>query len=132
MAIVTAPWVARSTAPLGAVLYVVGGLVCHQQAERSFHLAGSQLPVCARCLGLYAGGAVGLAFWAIAAPRARRVPAPRAAAALIISGIPTGLTVAAAWLGLGDPANIWRAAFALPLGTVAGWVVGAAATKHLK
>ncbi|MGA9567392.1 MAG: DUF2085 domain-containing protein, partial [Candidatus Korobacteraceae bacterium] len=36
------------------------GLVCHQQAERSFLLLGGTVAVCARCLGIYLGAAVGL------------------------------------------------------------------------
>lgn len=33
--------------------------ICHQIPERSFHLAGAAIPVCARCLGLYCGFAAG-------------------------------------------------------------------------
>ena len=36
-----------------AVTYVVGGVLCHQQPTRSFHLWDTQMPVCARCSGLY-------------------------------------------------------------------------------
>jgi hypothetical protein len=57
------------------------------------------------------------------------VAAIRAVAA---SGLPTGLTVASAWLGLGDPSNAWRAALAVPLGVVGGAVLGAVSTDHLK
>jgi uncharacterized membrane protein len=35
-------------------------LVCHQQPERSFRIFGEPVAVCARCLGIYAGAAVGL------------------------------------------------------------------------
>ena len=35
-------------------VYQLGSLICHQRPERSFHLAGVQMPVCARCFGLYA------------------------------------------------------------------------------
>jgi hypothetical protein len=38
--------------------YLVGNLLCHQRPERSFFLWGSQMPVCARCLGIYAGAAI--------------------------------------------------------------------------
>lgn len=34
---------------------MIGSAVCHQMAERSFILQGQQLPVCARCTGIYAG-----------------------------------------------------------------------------
>ncbi|MDD3394962.1 MAG: DUF2085 domain-containing protein [Anaerotignum sp.] len=33
----------------------IGSAVCHQMAERSFILDGKQLPVCARCTGIYSG-----------------------------------------------------------------------------
>ena len=46
--------------PAAAVAYLLGSQICHQIAERSFHLAGAQLPVCARCTGIYAGFAAGV------------------------------------------------------------------------
>src|SRR5262249_50728026 len=42
---------------LSAVVYEVGSLVCHQLSNRSFHAWGAQMPVCARCTGLYVGAA---------------------------------------------------------------------------
>ena len=39
-------------------LYGVGSLICHQRLERSFVVFGAQMPVCARCAGLYAGAAM--------------------------------------------------------------------------
>lgn len=35
-------------------------LVCHQHAERSFFALGGAVAVCARCLGIYLGAALGL------------------------------------------------------------------------
>ena len=35
-------------------------LVCHQRPERSFWIFGAPAAVCARCLGIYCGAAVGL------------------------------------------------------------------------
>lgn len=35
-------------------------LVCHQRPERSFWLFGAPVAVCARCLGIYIGAAIGL------------------------------------------------------------------------
>src|SRR5262249_27810059 len=40
------------------VVYGVGAVVCHQRPDRSFHMWTVALPVCARCLGIYAGAAV--------------------------------------------------------------------------
>jgi uncharacterized membrane protein len=131
--VLLAPLIAPSTGSAGALPYMIGALICHQRPERSFHLGGAQLPVCARCTGLYVGAALGLLIWALIARRSRE-PWPRVAAlrVLALSALPTALTVATAWLGLADPANAWRAALAMPLGAIAGGVGGAAITDHLK
>ena len=38
-----------------AVVYALGSFICHQRPERSFRFSGVQVPVCARCEGLYCG-----------------------------------------------------------------------------
>jgi uncharacterized membrane protein len=38
---------------------LVGYAICHQIPERSFHLGGHQLPLCARCTGIYMGALAG-------------------------------------------------------------------------
>ena len=43
---------------LSAAVYEIGSLICHQLPNRSFYFWGAQLPVCARCTGLYVGAAV--------------------------------------------------------------------------
>ncbi len=40
-------------------VYGVGSLICHQLPERSYHLWAAQMPVCARCAGIYFGAACG-------------------------------------------------------------------------
>jgi hypothetical protein len=45
---------------MAALVHASFGAVCHQLPERSFELLGHPLAVCHRCLGLYAGGLVGL------------------------------------------------------------------------
>jgi uncharacterized membrane protein len=62
------------TNPAVALLYAAGSLVCHQLPDRSFHVAGVQLPVCARCAALYWGGAAGLMAWLFIRPRSHRGP----------------------------------------------------------
>lgn len=39
---------------------IVGYAICHRIPERSFFLAGRQLPLCARCTGTFLGALVGL------------------------------------------------------------------------
>src|SRR5207249_7857568 len=64
IALPLAAWIAsrpHTTPVLSAMtiaIYGIGGIVCHQLPERSFHLWAAQLPVCARCTGIYAGAAV--------------------------------------------------------------------------
>ena len=61
----------RTAALASAGTYLIGGVVCHQRSDRSFHLHGVQMPVCARCAGLYLGA--GLGVLAAAGFRRRRV-----------------------------------------------------------
>ena len=132
-AIVTAPALAQLSGGVAAMLYAVGSLICHQLPDRSFHLAGAQLPVCARCLGLYVGGAAGALVWMIAASRrARPWPREQALAFLAVAAVPTAVTAGTAIAGVGDPSNLWRAALAVPLGFAGGRIVAAVATNHLK
>lgn len=118
-----APLALRGTHPrlaiAAAAVYRGAGLICHQRPERSFHLAGVQLPVCARCAGLYISGGIGaLAAWI--GWRRPRVPG-WARTALAVAAIPTAVTVGLEFLGVAYPSNAARAISALPLGAVAGW-----------
>ena len=113
--------------PLALVVYGVGAMVCHQRPERSFHLASTQFPVCARCLGIYLGAAVtvvGVARRHPRLPTARRVRAWVVAAAL-----PAGGTLLYEWIVGSTPSNMVRAASGVPLGVVVTWVM-LAATNH--
>ncbi len=110
---------AAGEAPAAAVFVrAAGALVCHQRPERSFHLAGSPLPVCARCLGLYLSGALGaLAGW-FGRPREPR----RARVLLAACALPMVISVGVEWAGLAASSNQLRAVSALPLGGLAGWL----------
>jgi uncharacterized membrane protein len=106
-----------------AIVYEAAGLICHQRPERSFHLAGIQLPVCARCFGLYASGAAG-ALAASLAALSNAAPTPTRSATFLLAAaaVPTALTLAVEWAGLIRPGNAVRAIAAVPLGLVAAWV----------
>jgi uncharacterized membrane protein len=45
-----------------AILHWLGYGVCHQIPERTIHLAGQALPLCARCTGIYLGVVLGFTF----------------------------------------------------------------------
>lgn len=52
----------------------IGYAVCHRIDERSFHVLGRQLPLCARCTGEFNAAAVGLIFQALVAGKRMRLP----------------------------------------------------------
>lgn len=65
-----------------------GYAVCHRLDERSFHFAdGRQLPLCARCSGMYLGAVVGLAFQAIIGRRRGGMPSRRVIIPLVLLGL---------------------------------------------
>jgi uncharacterized membrane protein len=119
-----------------AIIFAIGGVICHQQPERSFFIGAHQLPVCARCTGLYVGAAAGFVFWIVLKIargwRPRVVPHRSALAALAIAAVPTVVSVGSGMLGLWDGTNLTRALLAIPLGASAGAVVAAVAAKDLR
>jgi uncharacterized membrane protein len=52
----------------------IGYAVCHRIGARSFHIGDIQLPLCARCSGMYLGAAAGLAFQSITGWKKMKVP----------------------------------------------------------
>jgi uncharacterized membrane protein len=106
-------------AMLATACYAAGAFICHQRPERSFHLDGAQLPVCARCLGIYAGAAGGSLVAHVPGLVLRLRPRP-----LLIAGlVPTLVTLAVEWTGLGDPGNVVRGAAGVPIGLAAAVVL---------
>jgi len=111
--------------------YLLASVICHQHADRSFHLWGVQLPVCARCTGLYAGAAAGALAAVAAAERQRwrrlRDRSSQSLGAwrigLIVAAVPTAVTVVLERLfGLGIP-NASRAWAGGVLGAAVAWIV---------
>jgi uncharacterized membrane protein len=117
-------------------IFAAGSLICHQRPERSFFIDGHQLPVCARCTGLYLSGALGLLAW-LGLKIARRwrpiaIDPRQAVRLLAIAALPTAVSLASGAIAVWDGANITRALLAVPLGGIAGAIVAAAATKDLR
>src|SRR3954470_5681123 len=102
------------------VVFPVGHFLCHQRPERTFFVHGQQMPVCARCTGLYLGAA-------LAAPLALLFAVPMASArgrlVLAAAALPTALTWATEVGGFAHFSNSGRFAAALPLGFAAAWLV---------
>jgi uncharacterized membrane protein len=122
--------------PLATLIYAAGAIICHQLPERSFHLAGFQLPVCARCLGIYAGAAAAASIHVLGvfvADSARwRLLSPAAARRVfLVSAVPTVVTVALDWAGVWSGTNVVRAIAGVALGVGGALVVmSAVATLH--
>jgi uncharacterized membrane protein len=94
--------------------------ICHQRPERSFHLGSVQMPVCARCTGLYVGAALALPLATVigsglASDRARKV--------FLIAALPTALSWTLEFAGIAAFSNVARFIAAVPLGLVAAWLV---------
>jgi uncharacterized membrane protein len=110
--LVLAAPIAALGAPTSALAYAFGSLICHQRPERSFHIGAAQLPVCARCFGIYAGAAIGLVV------RGPTPTIPGLRIAIVAAAIPTLITWGTEAIGLWSPANMTRFVAALPLGAV--------------
>ena len=114
--------------PLSAAAYAVGAKVCHQIAARSFHLAGAQMAICARCAGIYAGTAVGLASLAWLG-EGRAVRACSSRNVVLIGAVPVCLSVAIEW-GAGAVVGNWmRFASGVVAGGAVATVVARAALR---
>ena len=115
---------------IAAALYAIGSQICHQRPERSFHLFGAQLPVCGRCIGIYAGAAIGS--MAAMAARSRAILATMSSRMFLLAGaVPTVVTLVAEWSGMWTGSNQGRAAAGVPLGFVIALVVAqGVATLH--
>jgi len=116
--------------PASALTYALGSIICHQRPERSFDLFAAQMPVCARCVGLYAGAAAGAFMSRVAGWRWRpsagsepRRRTDRWRAALLAAAVPTAATWMVEAIGMAAPSNLARAVAALPLGAAVAWLV---------
>jgi uncharacterized membrane protein len=123
-AVLLAPFALTAHIPIlttaAASFYESARLVCHQRPERSFHLSGVQLPVCARCAGLYWSAAAGaIAAWLA---RPERASTRGFRIGLAVAALPTAITVLAEFFGLAHPSNVVRAVSAVPLGAAGAWV----------
>jgi uncharacterized membrane protein len=109
------PHAAQAVYLFAVAVYHMGAFVCHQLPARSFQLWGTQMPVCARCTGIYAGAALAAPLSAVVAPSIGDASARRA---LILAALPTIATLGYEWTTGDMPANWIRA--------LAGLVVGGA------
>ena len=143
MLLVAVPFVA-SGAHLSSIaaasvvaVYGIGSLVCHQLPQRSYRLWSAQMPVCARCAGIYAGAATA-SLLALIAPRradaraiAERAGTGRARAILAVAAAPSLATLVYEWATRHAPSNAIRFAAGLPIGIAVAWLLVAASEDQV-
>ncbi len=88
-----------------ALAHWFGSAVCHQWPSHSYFIAGVELPLCARCTGLYLGGLLTLIYLGWRHPRAVGLPPAWMLAAMVLFFL--------AWAG--DGVNSFLASFPTPL-----------------
>lgn len=108
-------WLLNTPGGLLGKADAIGYAVCHRIDLRSFHLGERQLPLCARCTGMYLGALVGLGFQQIAANGKTGTPhwsviggATCLAGAFAIDGINSYLTLLPGFPSAYEPQNWLR------------------------
>ena len=111
------------------VVYGAGSVVCHQLPSRSFYLWAAQMPVCARCTGIYIGAAAAAVVATIRLRQKIRLKPPfdtsayEARVMLTIAALPTALTLIYEWTTRDTPSNAIRALAGVPLGAAVALVI---------
>jgi len=99
-------------------MYGAGSFLCHQRPERSFHLWMTAFPVCARCAGIYVGGAFG------AVTAFRHAPALRRPVFIVMAAaLPSLATLVYEWTTGAVPDNWIRALAGFPIGVATGVIL---------
>lgn len=78
----------------------IGYAVCHRIDERSFHIGDRQLPLCARCSGMYLGAMTGLLYQFIAGRKRQNFPPWSVGIPLILFVVAFGVDGANSYLYL--------------------------------
>lgn len=115
LAIVLAP-MARSggMTAVATPLYIFFSAICHQIAERSFHIHGEQFAVCSRCFGVYFGLAAGFVIYPLIRRMDNIEPLPRIW--LFLSLIPIGIDWSLGMLKIWENTHLSRFTTGLILG----------------
>jgi uncharacterized membrane protein len=115
--ILSAPFAQAHGHPLfAATIYTAFHFVCHQIPERSFHLAGYQFAVCARCTGLYSGFMVATTFYPLARSLRRTDTPPRIW--LLLAAVPLAIDFSLGYFGIWANTHLSRLLTGALLGAV--------------
>jgi len=111
---------------VAVAVYGAGSIICHQLPGRTFHMGSAQMPVCARCTGIYAGAAIAAAVLLSGSGRQSggrgRIRADRLH--VLAAALPTVATLLFEWSTGSAPSNTVRALAGFPLGAAVAWVIG--------
>jgi uncharacterized membrane protein len=116
------PHAPAASAAFALAVYAVGSVICHQLPERSYHLFGAQMPVCARCTGIYLGAAVS-AVLAARGSSSTGLAQRTLRLVLFAVAVPTALTLVFEWTTGVTPSNTVRFAAGVPIGAAIAWAV---------
>lgn len=72
--IVLTTWLLNTPPGFLGKLDGIGYAVCHRIPERSFHIEGRPMPLCARCSGMYLGAMAALVYQSLFHPRSQKFP----------------------------------------------------------
>lgn len=93
-------WFLNTPAGLFGKADAIGYAVCHRIGERSFHIGSTQLPLCARCSGIYLGAVTGLAFQSIIGWKRMKIPHWSILAVLAVLVVAFGIDGSNSYLAL--------------------------------
>lgn len=113
--LVVIAWILNTPSGLLGKADAVGYAVCHRIDLRSFHIGDTQLPLCARCSGMYLGAMLGLIYQWIIGKRRIRMPSWQILVLVsvfvlffIVDGMNSFFSLIAARPGLYEPNNTLR------------------------
>lgn len=72
--IVLTTWLLNTPPGFLGKLDGIGYAVCHRIPERSFHIEGRPMPLCARCSGMHLGAMAALVYQSLFHPRSQKFP----------------------------------------------------------
>ncbi|MCL2491316.1 MAG: DUF2085 domain-containing protein [Coriobacteriia bacterium] len=115
------------------ILHLLGFGLCHQMPERSFIYGGVQLPVCARCTGMYVGITITLVLLFVLYKGAQRVGLPSTAffVAAAIATFAIGFDGFGSYLGFYETNNFARILTGIMFGSAMGVVLYAILIESL-
>lgn len=96
---------------LEGFLTFIGSSLCHQLDERSFHIDGFQMPLCARCLGIHLGFLAGsVLLWLRRGRTGAGFPRVRPVVLLVLAMLPAVVDFGLSYTGISASDNTRRAA----------------------